>query len=55
MTEMLAAGARIREVHAYTVARPTPETYVSRLGQEELEEIAATIRQATGLPVVTFD
>lgn len=55
LTEMLEAGARVREVHAYTVARPTPELYASKLAKEELDGIAATIRNLAGLPVVTFD
>ncbi len=55
LTEMLRAGARISEVHAYTVARPTPELYASKLAKEDLDGIAATIRKVTGLPVVAFD
>lgn len=55
LTELLAAGAKIREVHAYTVARPTPETFASKLSERELERIAESIRSVTGLTVVTFD
>jgi len=48
-------GAQIKEVHAYTVARPTPEAYATRLTAGELEGFARTIRSATGLTVFTFD
>ena len=48
-------GARIKEVHLYTIARPTPEPFCGRLTKPELEVLAATVRARTGLPVVTFD
>jgi len=54
LNELLQAGAKIKEVHAYTVARPTPEAYAAALSDSDLEEIAATIRHKTGLPVFTF-
>jgi wyosine [tRNA(Phe)-imidazoG37] synthetase (radical SAM superfamily) len=52
---LLAQGAQIKEVHAYTVARPTPELYATRLEKAELETFAETIRSATGLRVLTFE
>jgi wyosine [tRNA(Phe)-imidazoG37] synthetase (radical SAM superfamily) len=55
LRDILQAGGRIREVHAYTVARPTPESYVSRLTAEELNTLAATIKEQTGLNVAVFD
>lgn len=48
-------GARIREVHLYTIARPTPEPFCAKLTKAELEVMAATVRAKTGLKVVTFD
>ena len=45
---------RIRAVHAYTIARPTQETYATRLEAEPMESLAEVIRQRTGLPVFTF-
>ncbi len=48
------AGGRIAEVHAYTIARPTPEPWATKLTGDELESIATTIRARTGLPVSTF-
>jgi wyosine [tRNA(Phe)-imidazoG37] synthetase (radical SAM superfamily) len=55
LNEILARGGRIKEVHAYTLARPTPEAYATKLGRKELEEMAAVIRQRTGLNVSSFD
>lgn len=54
LNDLVRGGARIKEVHAYTVARPTPEPFATRLEADELEAIAATIRQRTGLPVAVF-
>lgn len=55
LSEIVAAGGQILEVHAYTVARPTPEPWATRLNREELEAIAATVRARTGLKVTLFD
>jgi wyosine [tRNA(Phe)-imidazoG37] synthetase (radical SAM superfamily) len=51
---LLAQGGRIKEVHAYTVARPTPERYAERLSADELQAIAEVIRRRTGLAVEVF-
>lgn len=51
LRDIVAAGGVIREVHAYTIARPTPEAAATRLSPEELEAMAATIRSWTGLAV----
>ena len=48
-------GGQIKEVHAYTIARPTPEVFAAKLCAEELTALAETVRQKTGLPVLTFD
>jgi wyosine [tRNA(Phe)-imidazoG37] synthetase (radical SAM superfamily) len=50
-----AAGGQVKEVHAYTIARPTPEPFASRLLRDELEALAATIRESTQLKVRVFD
>lgn len=55
LREIMAAGGQIREVHAYTVARPTPEPWATKLTRAELESMAATIRDETGLRVEVFD
>lgn len=48
-------GGRIREVHAYTIARPTPEPWATKLSATELRGIAAEVHQRTGLQVEVFD
>jgi wyosine [tRNA(Phe)-imidazoG37] synthetase (radical SAM superfamily) len=55
LQDILAAGGQIREVHAYTLARPTTESYASRLSAGELDTLAAAIREKTGLTVAAFD
>jgi wyosine [tRNA(Phe)-imidazoG37] synthetase (radical SAM superfamily) len=55
LQEITQAGGRIREVHAYTIARPTPEPWATRLTLNELEDLATVIRRRTGLTVRTFD
>lgn len=47
-------GGAIREVQAYTVARPTPEAFATKLAPAELEETARIIREQTGLTVLTY-
>ncbi|MFA6544848.1 MAG: hypothetical protein WCS99_10505 [Limisphaerales bacterium] len=55
LEELAHDGAQIREVHLYTIARPTPEPFCGRLTKTELEAMAQTVREKTGLKVVTFD
>jgi wyosine [tRNA(Phe)-imidazoG37] synthetase (radical SAM superfamily) len=55
LNELIRDGARIKEVHAYTVARPTPEAFATPLTGSELGGIASQIRAATGQTVLTFD
>ncbi len=55
LNEMARSGAQIKEVHAYTIARPTPESFATKLSARELNEIAETIRRRTGLHVRAFD
>ncbi|MDP7010965.1 MAG: radical SAM protein [Verrucomicrobiota bacterium] len=47
-------GGQIREVHLYTVSRPTSETYAIRLEATELEEMAEMVRERTNLAVAVF-
>ncbi|MEN9732436.1 MAG: hypothetical protein RLZ45_431 [Verrucomicrobiota bacterium] len=54
LRDIVAAGGVIREVHAYTIARPTPEAAATRLSPGELEAVAATIRSRTGLSVSVY-
>lgn len=55
LQEIMAIGGRIQEVHAYTIARPTPEAWATRLTLAELESLASVVRNETGLRVLTFD
>ena len=55
LNEIVHHGGRIKEVHAYTIARPTPEAFATKLSAEELNALAETVRQKTGLTVLTFD
>ena len=54
LNELTAGGGQIREVHLYTVARPTPEAFATKLEPAELESMAATVRECTGLTVASF-
>lgn len=54
LCEILAQGGKIREVQAYTIARPTPEPWTTRLETDELEAMAEIIRRRTGLPVSVY-
>ncbi|MGC8742702.1 MAG: radical SAM protein [Verrucomicrobiia bacterium] len=54
LNELVSNGARIKEVHAYTVARPTPEPFATKLNSKELAEIAQKIRAGTNLAVFEF-
>ena len=55
LNDIARSGGRIKEVHAYTVARPTPETYATGLHADELKAIADRIRRETRLAVLAFD
>lgn len=55
LNELVRGGGKIKEVHAYTIARPTPEVCATKLNTEELNALAETIRQRTGLSVLAFD
>jgi len=54
LNELTAGGGQIREVHLYTVARPTPEAFATKLEPAELESMAAMVRERTGLTVAVF-
>jgi wyosine [tRNA(Phe)-imidazoG37] synthetase (radical SAM superfamily) len=54
LSNITEGGGQIREVHLYTVARPTPETYATKLEAIELEQMAELIRERTNLSVAVF-
>lgn len=51
LRDLVSGGGQIREVQAYTIARPTPEVWATRLEPAELNAVAETIRRETGLLV----
>jgi len=55
LNEIVRDGGRIKEVHAYTVARPTPEVFATKLEKAELEAMCEIIRQRTSLSVLAFE
>ena len=55
LNAILRSGGRIKEVHAYTIARPTPEPFATKLGADALNAAAEAIRQRTGLAVLAFN
>jgi wyosine [tRNA(Phe)-imidazoG37] synthetase (radical SAM superfamily) len=54
LRELVSGDGQVKEVHAYTIARPTPEPWATRLDGAELEAIASVIRDRTGLRVLTY-
>lgn len=54
LKEMVEASGQIKLVQIYTIARPPAESFVSALPTQELQAIAALVRQTTGLPVAVF-
>jgi wyosine [tRNA(Phe)-imidazoG37] synthetase (radical SAM superfamily) len=55
LKDMVGQGAQIKEVHAYTIARPPPEEFATKLSRVELQGIAETIRKETSLAVRAFE
>ena len=47
LRDLTAAGGQISEVHLYTVARPTPEAFATKLEVPELETMASAVREQT--------
>ena len=54
LNDITEAKGAIKEVHLYTVARPTPEEFATKIGTEELEAMAENVRGATNLKVAIF-
>ena len=54
LREIVDGGGQISAVHLYTIARPTPEPFATKLTAGELEAMAATVREQTHLPVEVF-
>lgn len=45
---------RPREVHMYSIDRPTPDAHITLVPPDRLREIAAYVEDETGVPVKTF-
>ena len=54
LSNITEGGGQIREVHLYTVARPTPETYATKQEPVKLEQMAEVIRERTNLVVAVY-
>jgi len=54
LNDITETGGEIKEVHLYTVARPTPEQFATKLSEENLETMAETVRSTTNLTVKIF-
>ena len=54
LRDITAGGGQLREVHLYTIARPTPEPFATKLEAVDLEKMAETIREQTQLTVEVF-
>ena len=54
LSDITGAGGQIKEVHLYTIARPTPEAYATKIEVEKLEAISEKVRACTGLKVKAF-
>ncbi len=52
--DILAAGGNLLRIQLYTVARDTPESWVTPLSNEQLDAIAETVRRNTGLRVDSY-
>ena len=54
LNNILHAGGRLRLVQVYTVARAPAESFVTPLSRDEVDALAALVRDRTGLPVEAF-
>jgi wyosine [tRNA(Phe)-imidazoG37] synthetase (radical SAM superfamily) len=54
LNEITRAGGRITLVQVYTVARRPAETFVTPLANDEVDALAALVRERTGLAVEAF-
>jgi wyosine [tRNA(Phe)-imidazoG37] synthetase (radical SAM superfamily) len=54
LCEIIAAGGRLSLIQIYTIARRPAESFVAPLSDEQVDEIAATVRLETALPVDSY-
>jgi wyosine [tRNA(Phe)-imidazoG37] synthetase (radical SAM superfamily) len=54
LIEILAAGGTLRRVQVYTIARRPAESYVAPLAPDEVDAIAAEVRERVGVTVEAY-
>ena len=54
LNEITAAGGHLRLVQVYTVARRPAESYVTPLGDAEVDAIVEMVQRQTGIPAAAF-
>jgi wyosine [tRNA(Phe)-imidazoG37] synthetase (radical SAM superfamily) len=54
LNEIQAQGGKILRLQLYTMARPAPVTWATALSDDELDRIAALVKELTGLPLEIF-
>ena len=54
LRDVLDAGGALRLVQIYTVARRPAEDYVQPLADDEVDAVAALVRERTGLEVAAY-
>ncbi len=54
LNEITEAGGRLKLIQIYTIARQPAESYVAPLADAEVDAIAETVAQKTGLPVERY-
>lgn len=54
LQEISAAGGQLDLIQIYTVARPPAESFVTSLTQAEVEHIASTVTEVTGLKATAY-
>ncbi len=54
LNDVLHAGGKIKLVQVYTLARPPADPTVTGLSRDEVDAIAAAVREQTGLPTESY-
>lgn len=54
LNELLAAGAQIKLIQLYTIARKTTEAYATMLADADLDAVAQVVRQHVSVPLAVF-
>jgi hypothetical protein len=54
LNEITAAGGKLKLVQIYTIARRPAESYVTPLGDEEVDAIVNMVRERTGLNTIAY-